>query len=337
MTDTFRAILVEQQGEGKTATYKKGRLVDLPVAELPDGDVSLKVLFSSVNYKDGMISLGLFGPRAGPYPLVPGIDLVGEVIDSASPDHKPGDVVIVTGWGIGERQWGGYAERARVKSEWITPLPKGLNPIRAMAIGTAGLAAMMGILLLERNGLKPGQGPVLVTGAAGGVGSLAVAILRQLGYSVAASTGRPELASYLKDLGASDIVDRADLAASHDRPLLAERWAGAIDNVGSTTLNTVLLSLKSRAGVASVGLAGGRELNTTVLPFLFRGVMLLGVDTPLATAAERREAWARLVSDLPMDKLDALTDVAPLSAVPDLAAAINKGQVRGRVVIDCQA
>jgi acrylyl-CoA reductase (NADPH) len=336
MSDTFRAIVVEQQGEGSNAKYTSS-LQTLPLSRLPEGDVTLRVLFSSVNYKDGMIVQGLFGPRAGPYPLVPGIDLVGEVVESASSRCRPGDQVIVTGWGIGERHWGGYAQIARVKSEWITPLPNALNPIRAMAIGTAGLAAMMGIMLLERNGLKPENGDVLVTGAAGGVGSLAIAVLANLGYKVVASTGRREEEDYLKSLGAASVIDRNELAVTHDRFLLPERWAGAIDNVGGTTLATILMSLKSRGSVASVGLAGGRELHTTVMPFLFRGISLLGVDTPLATPAERSEAWGRLARELPLDKLDAMTDMAPLSVVPQLAKDIVAGRVRGRMVVDVNA
>ena len=336
MSDSFKAVLVSQTGEGKDATYSSA-LTELPVERLPEGDVTLRVLFSSLNYKDGMITTGRFGPRAGPYPLVPGIDLVGEVVDSAEATLSPGQHVIVTGWGIGERHWGGFAQMARVRSDWITPLPLSLNPIRAMAIGTAGLAAMMGIMGMERMGLAPDQGEVLVTGAAGGVGSLATAILANLGYDVVASTGRRDQDSYLRDLGARDVIDRAELSAPTDKPMLAERWAGAIDNVGGATLTNILLALKSRGSVASIGLAGGRELHTTVLPFLFRGINLLGVDTPLARPEERRVAWDRLARELPLDKLDAMIEMAPLAAVPDLAEEIIQGRVRGRTVIDVNA
>jgi acrylyl-CoA reductase (NADPH) len=248
--------------------------------------------------------------------------------------YRPGDKVILTGWHVGERHWGGYATRARVKADWLVPLPEGLSTQQAMAIGTAGLTAMLAVIALEDHGLAPGAGEVLVTGAAGGVGSVAVAVLAALGHPVAAVTGRPELEGYLRDLGASRIVPRAELAEAVKRPLEAETWAGCVDAVGGSMLARVLGQMKYRASVAAVGLAGGASLPTTVIPFLLRGVNLLGIDSVLRPYADRVRAWERLVRDLPMEKLEAMIRPARLEDLPELGAAILKGQVQGRVVVD---
>jgi acrylyl-CoA reductase (NADPH) len=256
---------------------------------------------------------------------------------SNSPTWKPGDQVILTGWRVGEQHWGGYAEKARVKAEWLVPLPEGLTTKRAMAIGTAGFAAMLAVMALEEHGLVPEKGEVLVTGAAGGVGSVAVAILAKLGYRVAASTGRAEAHGYLKDLGANSIVDRAEIATPSGRPLDKERWSACIDAVGDSTLACVLPQIAYRGSVAAVGLAGGSKLETTVIPFLLRGVKLLGIDSVMSPLQERREAWRRLVRDLPMDKLDAMTEEVSLAEVLPLGRAILKGEVRGRMVVDVSA
>jgi len=268
---------------------------------------------------------------------VPGVDFAGTVLRSDSPEFRPGDPVILTGWRVGEVQWGGYAERARVKAEYLVRRPEGLSARQAMAIGTAGFTSMLAVIALEQHGLRPDAGDVLVTGAAGGVGSIAVSLLAARGYRVAASTGRPELRDYLTGLGAAELIDRAALAAKPARPLDRERWAGAIDAVGGATLATVLTQLKYRASVASCGLAGGSDLPATVIPFLLRGVNLLGIDSVMCPREERVEAWDRLARDLPLDKLEAVTQIVPLAEVPALAPRILKGEVRGRIVIDLAA
>ncbi len=328
MTGTFKALLLEEQ-DGKI----RASIQDLADDRLPEGDVTVAVEYSSLNYKDGMAIKGL-GKLVRQYPHVPGIDLAGTVLTSDSPAYRPGDQVILTGWRVGEWHWGGYAQRARVKSEWLLPLPSGLTPREAMALGTAGVAAMQAIMALEEHGLKPDQGEVLVTGASGGVGSLAVLILSNLGYPVAAATGRRELHGYLKDLGAQVIVERAELATPSSRPLETERWAGAVDSVGGTTLARVLGQMKYRCSVAAVGLAGGNRLETTVLPFLLRGVNLLGIDSAMCPVERRRQVWARLATQAPRNKLDAITRVAGLADLTYLANEIIDGQIRGRVVID---
>src|SRR5207253_1080773 len=298
----------------------------------------------TLNYKDGMILEGQ-GRLVRAYPQVPGVDFAGTVLHSDSPEFRPGDPVILTGWRVGEVQWGGYAERARVKAEYLVRRPDGLSARQAMAIGTAGFTAMLAVIALEKHGLAPDAGPganpganeVLVTGAAGGVGSVAVSLLAALGYRVAASTGRPELRDYLEGLGATELIDRAALAAKPARPLDRERWAGAVDAVGGATLATVLTQLKYRGSVAACGLAGGSDLPATVIPFLLRGVNLLGIDSVMCPHAERTEAWRRLIRDLPLDKLDRMTETVPLSALPEFAAKILKGEVRGRIVVDVSA
>jgi acrylyl-CoA reductase (NADPH) len=305
-------------------------------AELPSGEVLVDISHSSLNYKDGMIINGL-GRLVRKYPHVPGIDFAGRVVESGAPDYRPGDHVVLTGWRVGEMHWGGYARRARVKAEWLVPLAAGLTPSRAMAIGTAGLTAMLAICALERHGLKPGAGPVLVTGAAGGLGSVAVAVLAKLGHEVVASTGRVDTHDYLKGLGASAIIDRAELAAPPARPLLSERWAGCVDSVGDVTLANALAATKYGCSVAACGLAGGNALPTTVLPFILRSVNLLGIDSVMCPAPERREAWMRVARDLPAELLDRITTTIGLGELPDYAGRILKGQVRGRVVVDVGA
>jgi len=303
---------------------------------LPPGDVTVDVEYSALNYKDGLILNGL-GRLVRSYPHVPGVDFAGTVERSDSPEYKSGDKVVLTGWRVGELQWGGYAEKARVKAAQLVKLPDGLTTKRAMAIGTAGFTAMLAVMALEEHGLKPDQGEVLVTGAAGGVGSVAITILAKLGYRVIASTGRREQHEYLHGLGASGFIDRAELAKPPTRPLDAERWAGAVDAVGSTTLATLLTQLKYGASAAACGLAGGSDLPASVIPFLLRGVNLLGIDSVMCPIERRRAAWARLARDLPPDKLDALTETVPLEALLGLGQKILKGAVRGRVVVDLAA
>jgi acrylyl-CoA reductase (NADPH) len=327
----FRALVLHDEGGAVVP-----RLETLDDTRLPDGEVTVRVEYSTLNYKDGMILEGQ-GRLVRQYPHVPGIDFAGTVEQSASPDFKPGDPVILTGWRVGELHWGGYAERARVKAAWLVRRPEGLSARQAMAIGTAGLTAMLATIALERHGLAPAGGEVLVTGAAGGVGSIAVSLLAALGYRVAAATGRPELRDYLTGLGAADLIERAALAQKPTRPLDRERWAGAIDAVGGTTLATILTQLKYRASVAAVGLAGGSDLPASVIPFLLRGVSLLGIDSVMCPAGERVVAWQRLARDLPKDRLDKVTEVVRLAEVPARAAHILRGEVRGRIVIDLAA
>jgi len=331
----FRALVLHEEG-GKVVP----RLESVDEDRLPSGEVTVAVEYSTLNYKDGMILEGQ-GRLVRAYPHVPGVDFAGTVLASDSPEFRPGDPVILTGWRVGEVQWGGYAERARVPASFLVRRPAGLTARQAMAIGTAGFTAMLAVMALEKHGLAPDTGPgandVLVTGAAGGVGSIAVSLLSALGYRVAASTGRPELRAYLEGLGAAELIDRAALAAKPGRPLDRERWAGAIDAVGGMTLATVLTQLKYRASVAACGLAGGSDLPATVIPFLLRGVNLLGIDSVMCPRDERIEAWGRLARDLPLARLEAMTQTVPLAEVPALAPRILKGEVRGRIVIDLAA
>ena len=327
----FRALVLEEGGDGPTAAIE-----DLDEAALPPGEVTVAVEYSGLNYKDGMILKGL-GRLVRAYPHVPGIDLAGAVVDSASPDFAVGDKVLVTGYRMGETRWGGYAQRARVPAEWAVKCPDGLDPFRAMALGTAGFTAMIAIVELERSGLAPGAGEVLVAGANGGVGSVAVALLAALGYEVVASTGRPEAEATLKALGAATVIDRAELAAAPVRPLLGERWAGAVDAVGGATLASILAGLRYGAAVAACGLAGGSALETTVIPFLLRGVRLVGVDSVMYPRAPRLEAWRRLAAVLPPHVIDRFAGTAPLAALPGLAEEILQGRTRGRIVIDVNA
>ena len=328
---TFRALVLHEEG-GKVVP----RIEAVDEAALPSGEVTVAVEYSTLNYKDGMILQGI-GRLVRTYPHVPGVDFAGTVERSESPEFAPGDAVILTGWRIGETQWGGYAEKARVKASHLVRRPEGLTACQAMAIGTAGLTAMLAVMALERHALRPGSGDVLVTGAAGGVGSIAVSLLSRLGYRVVASTGRPELRDYLSELGAADLIDRSTLAVRPGRPLDSERWAGAVDAVGGTTLATILTQLKYRASVAACGLAGGSDLPATVLPFLLRGVSLLGIDSVMCPRDERTGAWARLARDLPLDRLERMAETVPLSALPDLAPKILQGEVRGRIVVDVAA
>ena len=324
----FRALVLHEEG-GKIVP----RLESIEEERLPPGDVTVRVEYSTLNYKDGMILEGQ-GRLVRQYPHIPGIDFAGTVERSDSPDFKPGDPVILTGWRVGEVHWGGYAEQARVRAEWLVRRPEGLSARQTMAIGTAGFTAMLAVIALERHGLKPDAGEVLVTGAAGGVGSVAVSLLAALGYRVAASTGRPELRDYLQGLGAAELIERATLAEKPVRPLDRERWAGAVDAVGGNTLATILTQLKYRASVAACGLAGGGDLSATVIPFLLRGVNLLGIDSVMCPGDERVEAWGRLARDLRLDRLNQLTQIVPLADVPALASRILQGEVRGRVVVD---
>ncbi|MDT8343879.1 MAG: MDR family oxidoreductase [Thermohalobaculum sp.] len=329
---SFRALIVDKAEDG-TVTQT---ITTIGEDRLPQADVTVAVEYSTLNYKDGLCLTG-GGGLVRKYPHVPGIDFAGTVEASGNPAFRPGDKVLLTGWRVGEAWWGGYAGKARVKAEWLTPMPAGLDARRAMAVGTAGFTAMLAIMELEAHGLKPGQGPVLVTGAAGGVGSVATAILAHLGHEVAAVTGRPETADYLRKLGAATIVAREDLAEPSARPLESETWAGCVDAVGGKMLAKVLTQMKYGASVAAVGLAGGAALPTTVIPFLLRGVNLLGIDSVMRPQADRAAAWARIASDLPMDLLDGMIRPATLADLPALGRDILKGQVQGRVVVDVNA
>ena len=324
----FKALILDEANGKVTA-----RIDRLSESALPAGDVTVDVEYSTLNYKDGMILNGL-GRLVRKYPHVPGIDFAGTVAQSEAAEFRPGDKVILTGWRVGEAQWGGYAEKARVKASQLVPLPAGLTTKRAMAIGTAGFTAMLSVMALEAHGLAPEKGEVLVTGAAGGVGSVAIAVLARLGYRVTASTGRAALHDYLRDLGAQAFVDRADLAKPLSRPLDSERWVGAIDTVGSTTLATLLTQMKYGASVAACGLAGGNDLPASVVPFLLRAVNLLGIDSVMCPTPHRRAAWERLVRDLPAEKLDALTETVGLTDLQALGRRILEGGIRGRVVVD---
>jgi acrylyl-CoA reductase (NADPH) len=328
----FKALLVEKDAEGKT----HAAVQMLEDDRLPAADVTVAVEYSTLNYKDGLC-IGPGGGLVRTYPHVPGIDFAGTVETSDDPRYKAGDKVVLTGWRVGEAHWGGYATRARVKADWLVPLPKGLTTRQTMAVGTAGLTAMLAIMDLEDHGLTPEKGQVLVTGAAGGVGSIATAILAQLGYRVAAVTGRPESEAYLRDLGAGRIVPRADLAETVKRPLESETWAGCVDAVGGAMLARVLGQMQYRASVAAVGLAGGSALPATVIPFLLRGVKLLGIDSVLRPYEDRIRAWDRIATDLPLDKLEAMIRPATLADLPELGGAILKGEVQGRVLVDVNA
>lgn len=328
MKDPFKALVLEQKDGEVHASVR-----ELPKSALPEGEVLVSVAYSSLNYKDGLAVTGQ-GKIVTRYPMVPGIDLAGIVEESASSDFKPGDHVLLTGWGVGERHWGGYAQLARVKSEWLLPVPPELTLQQAMGIGTAGLTAMLSVMALEERGLQPGGREVIVTGAAGGVGSLAVAILANLGYQVAASTGRAEAHEYLKALGAARIMDRKAFSVPSEKALESERWDGAIDSVGGETLATLLRTMAHGAGIAVCGLAGGSALHTTVFPFILRAVSLIGIASSTTPRERRRTAWARLAHDLPREALDRMIQVAPLEEVPELSRAILQGQIRGRIVID---
>lgn len=327
-SETFKAlVLTEEQGEVRSD------LQEMSTDALPDGDVLVKVHYSSLNYKDGLAVTGR-GKVIRSYPMVPGIDLSGTVVRSDTLRWKEGDEVIVTGWGIGERRWGGYSGMARVKSDWLVALPSGLTLERSMAFGSAGFTAMLCVMALEEHGVKPGAGEVVVTGAAGGVGSVSVAILACLGYRVVASSGRAELIDYLKLLGAVEILDREELSRPSQRPLESSRWTGAIDNVGGATLAGLLRTMATAGSIAACGNAGGNELVTTVLPFILRGVNLLGIDSNYCPIDRRRIAWSRLANLLPAEILDSIVQKVQLRDVPAFAAEIVEGRIRGRVVIE---
>ncbi|WP_417278495.1 MDR family oxidoreductase [Celeribacter sp.] len=322
--------MMEQNDDGLATAQIK----EISEADLPEGDVLVRVEYSTLNYKDGLCLSPKGGGLVRNYPHVPGIDFAGTVEASESPDFKPGDKVVLTGWRVGEVRWGGYAEKARVKSDWLVPLPDGLSTRQAMAVGTAGFTAMLAVMALEDHGLTPDKGPVLVTGASGGVGSVATAILAHLGYEVAAVTGRPEGADYLKSLGATQIVARDDISETVKRPLESETWAGCIDAVGGSMLARVLGQMKYGGSVAAIGLAGGADLPASVIPFLLRGVNLLGIDSVMQPKENRLRGWSRIATDLPMEKLEEMVKPATLEDLPALGAAILKGGVKGRVVVE---
>ncbi len=328
----FNALLVEKDDAGKT----HASVTALQDDQLPAGDVTVAVEYSTVNYKDGLC-IGPGGGLVRNYPHVPGIDFAGTVESSYDPRYAPGDRVVLTGWRVGESHWGGYAQKARVKADWLVPLPDGLSTRQAMAVGTAGFTAMLAVMALEAHHLRPGDGPVLVTGAAGGVGSVAVALLAQLGHEVAAVTGRPETEAYLRDLGASQIVPRDMINETVKRPLESEIWAGCVDAVGGAMLARLLGQMKYGTSVAAVGLAGGATLPATVIPFLLRGVNLLGIDSVLQPYENRVQAWERIARDLPIDKLESMSRPATLADLPKLGADILAGQVQGRIVVDVNA
>ncbi len=323
---TFKAIRIDKTDKGTVATPTQ-----FDEAELMEGDVTVRVEWSTVNYKDGLAVTGK-APVVRRFPMIAGIDLAGTVEQSSHPQWKPGDKVICDGWGLGETHLGAYAEKARVKGDWLVRLPEGMSPRDAMAIGTAGYAAMLSVLALERQGLTPKHGPVVVTGAAGGVGSVAIAVLSKLGYSVIASTGRMSEAPYLKALGAAEVIDRNELSGPA-KPLARERWAGGIDSVGSTTLANLLSMTKYGGAIAACGLAAGMDLPTSVAPFILRGVCLLGIDSVMCPIEQRKTAWSRLAGDLDRTKLAEITHEIGLDGVIDAGARILAGQVRGRIVV----
>ncbi len=330
----FNALVMEKDEDSGLASAS---LKQLSVEDLPHGEVTIAVEYSTVNYKDGLCMSPKGGGLVRNYPHVPGVDYSGTVEASKDDRYKPGDKVVSTGWRVGEAHWGGYAQKASALADWLVPLPDGLDTRQAMAVGTAGFTAMLSVMALEDHGLKPNSGPVLVTGAAGGVGSVATAILANLGYEVAAVTGRPEAGEYLKSLGATTIVAREDLNETVKRPLESETWAGCIDAVGGEMLARVLGQMKYGASVAAVGLAGGAGLPASVIPFLLRGVNLLGIDSVMQPYDNRVRAWQRVATDLPMDKLEAMIQPATLGDLPQLGTEILKGQVKGRVVVDVNA
>jgi acrylyl-CoA reductase (NADPH) len=322
----FKAIRIDKADKGTTVA-----LTQFDEAELMEGDVTVRVEWSTVNYKDGLAVTGK-APVVRRFPMIAGIDFAGTVEASSHPDWKPGDKVICNGWGMGETHLGAYAEKARVKGDWLVRLPDGMTTRDAMAIGTAGYTAMLSVLALEKHGLKPADGPVVVTGAAGGVGSVAIAVLSKLGYHIIASTGRTSEADYLKGLGAAEIIDRAELSGPA-KPLAKERWAAGIDSVGSTTLANLLSMTKYRGAIAACGLAGGMDLPSSVAPFILRGVCLLGIDSVMCPIELRRQAWARLAQDLDSSKLAEITQEIDLDGVIDAGARVLAGQVRGRIVV----
>jgi len=323
----FDALLISKSGGGQSVEWTR-----LSEEELMDGDVTVRVSHSTINYKDGLAITGA-APVVRRWPMIPGIDFAGTVASSVHSDFNVGDEVIINGWGLGETHYGGYAQMARVKGDWLLPVTAGLSRADCMALGTAGYTAMLCVLALEAHEVKPESGLILVTGAAGGVGSVAIALLAGLGYTVAASTGRPETADYLRSLGASEIVPREELSGT-PRLIAKERWAGAIDVVGSATLANVLSQMKYGGTVAACGLASGMDLPTSVAPFILRGVTLTGIDSVMAPKPKRQEAWTRLASDLDLAKLQAMTQTCSVRDVVALAPDIIAGKVKGRIVLE---
>ena len=326
---SFNALIVNKDDDGNVSQ----NVEQVELDRLPEGDVTVAVEYSTVNYKDGLC-INATGGLVRNFPHVPGVDFAGTVEASDDPRFKEGDRVVLNGWRVGEVRWGGYAQKARVSADWLVAIPDAISTKQAMAIGTAGYTSMLSVMALEDHGLRQGNGEVLVTGAAGGVGSVATAILAKLGYEVACVTGRPETADYLTSLGATKIVAREEINETVKRPLEAETWAGCIDAVGSAMLARVLGQMKYGSSVAAVGLAGGADLPASVVPFLLRGVNLLGIDSVMQPHENRVRAWNRLATDLPMDKLESMIEMATLTDLPKLGKAILKGQVKGRVVVD---
>lgn len=327
----FKALTLTKDTDGKTLAA----LGSSAESDLPDGNVLVRVAYSSLNYKDGLAITGK-SPVVRKFPMVPGIDFAGTVLESGQANLKPGDEVILNGWGVGESHWGGLAERARVKGDWLVPMPAGMDAKRAMAIGTAGYTSMLCVMALQDRGVRPEHGPVLVTGANGGVGTIAISLLANLGFSVHASTGRLDESAYLRSLGASEIVERSELG-SPGKPLQKERWAAAIDSVGSHTLANVCASLRYGGTVAACGLAQGMDFPSSVAPFILRGIALIGVDSVNAPMERRLAAWRRLATELPGDVIDANTRTIGLAAVPEAAVELLAGNVRGRLVVDLSA
>lgn len=323
----FKGILIEKDDAGYRAAVK-----DIDEAQLPEGDVTVRVERSSLNYKDGLAITGK-GPVVRKFPMVPGIDIAGTVEASDNPDYKVGDRVVLNGWGVGETHWGGLAQKARLKGDWLVPLPDAFTAQQAVAIGTAGYTAMLCVLALEKHGVKPADGEIVVTGAAGGVGSVAIAVLSKLGYTVVAVSGRPEEADYLKQLGASEVLERSAFSAP-GKPLGKERWAGAVDVVGSHTLANICATTRYRGVVTACGLAGGMDLPASVAPFILRGVTLVGIDSVMCPRPDRLVAWQRLARDLDVAKLGLMTHEVSLAEAIPTAARLMEGKVRGRVVVD---
>lgn len=324
----FNAFVLTKGDKGQEIAWRS-----LGEADLMDGDVTVRVSHSTINYKDGLALTGK-APVVRRWPMIPGIDLAGTVETSSHPDFRAGDAVVVNGWGLGESHLGGYAQIARVKGDWLVHRPAGLSAAEAMAVGTAGYTAMLCVLALERHDVKPADGPVLVTGAAGGVGSIAIALLARLGYHVIASTGRTSEATYLEGLGAKEVLDRAELGSGPGRPLAKERWAGVVDTVGSHTLANAIAATRYGGCVTACGLAQGMDLATSVAPFILRGITLAGIDSVMAPRRLREEAWARIARDLDKAKLAAMTITRPVADAPALAPEILAGKVRGRIVLE---
>jgi len=323
----FNGVLINKDEQGYSAA-----LTPIEESRLPEGDVKVKIDYSTLNYKDGLAITGK-APVVRSFPMIAGIDFAGTVLESASPKFRPGDAVVLNGWGVGEKHWGGLAQLAAVKADWLVPLPSALTQRQAMSIGTAGYTAMLCILMLERHGVTPDKGEIIVTGASGGVGSIAIAILSKLGYTVVAVTGRANEPDYLKSLGAAEVLDRS-LFTEPGKPLTSERWAGAVDTVGTHVLANICASMRYRGVVTACGLAGGRDFPSTVAPFILRGVTLVGVDSVMCPYADRVEAWGRLANDLDPSKLDLVTSEIGLSEAIPMAKGLLEGKVRGRIVVD---